>query len=322
VAITQQFYDAGHKYGFENMGITPAQIDELQRLLGVQISETSNLGNSQPSIGQLITVSLDFSGGFTAKVIFSLTSSTTAKISSVTYARTDTNELVFSALGDISVSTSNFSQALQDSYLFSGADTLNGSAYNNSLKGYAGNDRIDGGAGIDTAYFSGFKSRYTISISGSAMSVVGPDGTDTLLNIERLQFDDKALAVDINGNAGQVYRLYQAAFDRKPDTGGLGVWINQMDNGKSLEWVSAQFQTSQEFQLKYGSNVSTDQFVTLLYQNVLHRSPDSGGLSAWKGALDAGAQSRAQVLAGFSDSTENQIALIGSIQNGIEYIPA
>jgi serralysin len=37
--------------------------------------------------------------------------------------------------------------------------------------------------------------------------------------------------------------------------------------------------------------------------------------------LDAGAQSRAQVLAGFSESTENQIALIGSMQNGIEYIP-
>ena len=35
----------------------------------------------------------------------------------------------------------------------------------------------------------------------------------------------KPLALDINGTAGQVYRLYQAAFDRKPDLVGLGYWI-------------------------------------------------------------------------------------------------
>jgi hypothetical protein len=319
VAITQQFYDAGHKYSFDNMAITPAQIDEFQRLLGVQISETSSLGNSQPSIGQLITVWIDFSGGFTAKAIFSLTSFTTAKISSVTYARTDTNELVFSALGDISFSTSNFSQVLQDSYLFSGADALNGNAYNNSLKGYASNDRIDGGAGIDTAYFSGFKSRYTISTSGSAMSVVGPDGTDTLLNIERLQFDDKAFAFD-NG-ANMTYRLYQAAFDRKPDVSGVGYWISHIDKGMSLQDMAWNFINSPEFKNLYGATQSNSAFVSKLYENILNRPGDSGGINYWVGMLDRNEISRHYLVAEFSESAENQAQVVGSIQSGVEYTP-
>jgi hypothetical protein len=318
---TTILYDAAHKYGLDSMSVTPALGAYNMSILGSEAS-TSTSWTGDLNVNQPATISALYTGGFKQVLNFVYTSTTAGVVTLMNTYRTDTNELLASVVGSVSFTLATFSMALQYENIYAGSDVLNGNAYNNSFKGYAGNDRIDGSTGIDTAYFSGFKSRYTISISGSAMSVVGPDGTDTLLNIERLQFDDKALAVDINGNAGQVYRLYQAAFDRKPDMGGLGVWINQMDNGQSLEWVSAQFQTSQEFKIKYGSSVSTDQFVTLLYQNVLHRLPDSGGLSAWKGALDAGAQSRAQVLAGFSESTENQIALIGSIQNGIEYIPA
>jgi hypothetical protein len=317
---TTILYDAAHKYGLDSMSVTPALGAYNMSILGSEAS-TSTSWTGDLNVNQPATISALYTGGFKQVLNFVYTSTTAGVVTLMNTYRTDTNELLASVVGSVSFTLATFSMALQYENIYAGSDVLNGNAYNNSFKGYAGNDRIDGSTGIDTAYFSGFKSRYTISISGSAMSVVGPDGTDTLLNIERLQFDDKALAVDINGNAGQVYRLYQAAFDRKPDMGGLGVWINQMDNGKSLEWVSAQFQTSQEFKIKYGSSVSTDQFVTLLYQNVLHRLPDSGGLSAWKGALDAGAQSRAQVLAGFSESTENQIALIGSMQNGIEYIP-
>jgi hypothetical protein len=321
MGIAQQFYDAGHKYGFENMAVTPAQIDETQRLLGTPVSQTTSWGTTTPAIGQPLSMSLVFSGGFTANVLFTVTSSTSIHFASINYVRTATNELVFSAAGDISINTSNLGQVLQDSYLFSGNDTLNGNSYNNGFKGYAGNDRIDGGAGIDTAYFSGFQSSYKISKSGTAMTVSGPDGTDTLLNIERLKFDDKAFAFDIDSNAGQAYRLYQAAFDRKPDQAGLGHWIAHMDQGMSLSQVSSMFQQSTEFVTRYGASPSNDAFVNLLYQNVLHRAPDAGGYAYWMNILNTGERSRADVLIGFSESTENQAALIGVIQNGIEFVP-
>jgi Domain of unknown function (DUF4214)/RTX calcium-binding nonapeptide repeat (4 copies) len=44
--------------------------------------------------------------------------------------------------------------------------------------------------------------------------------------------------------------------------------------------------------------------VTLLYQNVLGRAPDAGGLASWKNLLDAGTQTRTQVVTGFSESAE------------------
>ena len=37
------------------------------------------------------------------------------------------------------------------------------------------------------------------------------------MNVERLDFSDAHLAFDVDGNAGQIYRLYKAAFARTPD---------------------------------------------------------------------------------------------------------
>jgi len=76
-----------------------------------------------------------------------------------------------------------------------GDDTLIGGAGDDTLIGGAGNDTLDGGEGIDTAVFSGARSDYTIALTvdenGSvAGTVAGPDGTDTLENIEVLKFAD------------------------------------------------------------------------------------------------------------------------------------
>jgi hypothetical protein len=42
----------------------------------------------------------------------------------------------------------------------------------------------------------------------------------------------RAVALDVDGAAGQAYRLYQAAFDRAPDKNGLGYWINGWIDGQ------------------------------------------------------------------------------------------
>src|SRR5207237_620506 len=104
-------------------------------------------------------------------------------------------------------------------------------------------------------------------------------------------FDDFSVAYDIDGDAGQAYRLYQAAFNRTPDIGGLGYQMNALDEGLTLTQVAANFIDSPEFQHTYG-NVDDTQFITLLYQNVLHRAPDPGGLRDHLGEIASG-QSRA-----------------------------
>ncbi|WP_334189730.1 DUF4214 domain-containing protein [Noviherbaspirillum sp.] len=180
---------------------------------------------------------------------------------------------------------------------------------------------INGTAGVDVAIYSGKLSGFTIQNKTGTITVSGlTTGSDTLTKIERLKFDDKAVAFDVDGTAGQAYRLYQAAFDRAPDIAGLGWQISAMDKGVSLLQIAKNFSESAEFKSLYGENLSNGGFVNQLYQNVLHRTPDAGGFQHQLNALDTGGVSRAQLLLNFSESDENQVNLIGSIKNGIEYI--
>ena len=179
---------------------------------------------------------------------------------------------------------------------------------------------LDTSSGVETAVYAGNHAGYTIAPTSSGLTVTGPQGTDQLAGVERVQFADVSVAFDVHGSAGEAYRLYQAAFDRAPDPGGLGFWISGLDHGQALVDVSDDFVTSAEFSSRYGSLDSTH-FVDQLYQNVLHRAPDSAGEGYWVGLLDQGDLTRAGTLMYFSESGENQAALIGAIGNGMAYTP-
>ncbi len=105
------------------------------------------------------------------------------------------------------------------------------------------------------------------------------------------------------GKKPALIRLYWAFFLRAPDLGGLNYWVNQLNNGKTLAKVAAQFAQSSEFQNTYGSKTN-EEFVALIYQNIFERDPDPAGLAYWKGRLDAKAKSRGDVMANFSESGE------------------
>ena len=212
----------------------------------------------------------------------------------------------------------NTVSSLQD--LMSGADVLIGTAAKDFLPGSRGNDRFEGGADIDTVVYQSDSRNYSISRSGSALVVSSfADGTDTLVDVERIRFSNKTIGLDVDGNAGQTYRLYQAAFDRTPDFGGLGAWIRNMDGGMGLETVASHFIRSAEFAGRYGPNPSNAQFVTLLYNNVLDRQPDPSGFGHWLGELESGRLTREKVLIGFSESQELKATVIGQIQGGIDF---
>eukprot|EP01030_Chromulinospumella_sphaerica_P009147 gene9147-8958_t len=203
-------------------------------------------------------------------------------------------------------------------------DVITGNERDNLLQGYGGNDVIDGGAGRDTVRFAGKLADYTLATSFGNLQVTAKDGISgfaTLSNVERVQFADQSMAFDISGTAGKAYRIYQAAFDRTPDASGLGFWISVMDKGYALVDVADAFIKSDEFVALYGAQPSNADLLTHIYQNVLHRTPDAGGYAFWLGVLDRNAVTRAQVLAEFSESPENQAALIGVIGNGFSYQP-
>ena len=75
-----------------------------------------------------------------------------------------------------------------------GDDVLNGGDGADTLNGGAGNDTIDGGADNDTAVFSGSRQAYLVSETGVVFTVSGPDGIDTVTNVETFQFADRILS--------------------------------------------------------------------------------------------------------------------------------
>jgi hypothetical protein len=196
-----------------------------------------------------------------------------------------------------------------------------GTAGNNVMAAGAGGGLLDGQGGIDTVVFGSQRSWYSLTKEGANVSVYDFLNASkiTLANVERVQFSDQTVALDIAGNAGEAYRLYQAAFNRTPDKVGLGYWIAALDNGNSLQNVAHGFIHSAEFASLYGASPNDAQYVDALYQNVLHRTPDAAGYDFWLHALQVAP--RTEVLVNFSESAENQAQVIGAIANGIGFTP-
>ena len=130
-------------------------------------------------------------------------------------------------------------------------------------------------------------------------------------------FRDISAIVDIKGtfdqvtgmntDSGRMFRLYNASFKRLPDPDGLAYWIDNFSSGRNtIRVVASSFLGSEEFAERYGSNVTDEKYVTTLYQNVLGRAPDTGGLNYWLGQLSTGAETRYEALLGFAESAENK----------------
>lgn len=151
--------------------------------------------------------------------------------------------------------------------------------------GYAGNDTLSGRWGMDT--------------------LVGGEGEDHLEGGTEadLLFGDLLQPQYARDLSDQVFRLYQATLGRAPDLLGHQDWMLRLLTGDAtLSEVATGFVDSREFQNTYG-DLTAEQFVRLLYQNVLGREADMTGLTDWVGRLNSGS-SQADVVIGFSESQE------------------
>ena len=104
-----------------------------------------------------------------------------------------------------------------------------------------------------------------------------------------------------------MFRLYNAAFKRLPDADGLNYWITQYTSGSNDDrTIASSFIESAEFKQRYGENVSNAKYVETLYTNVLGRDYDIEGYNYWLGNLNAGNETRYELLLGFAESNENK----------------
>src|SRR5215472_2923094 len=114
-----------------------------------------------------------------------------------------------------------------------GIENLTGGAGNDILTGDSQDNKLDGGAGQNTAVFHGVESDYTFTrlADGSiqvADSVAGRDGTDTLTHIETLKFGDGTTFDLTSGQLPQSHPV-GATLNGVPAGGGEDAATTQVD---------------------------------------------------------------------------------------------
>jgi len=195
-------------------------------------------------------------------------------------------------------------------------NVLTGNAGSNQLNGQGGNDQIDGGEGIDTAVYAGARSQYVLT-AGASYAVNGSatgEGTDTLTNVERLQFSDTWLAIDLAGNGGMVAKILGAVFGQAAvsDRALAGIGLNITDtSGQTYEQL---MQLALNFRL--GGSPSNAAVVDLLYTNVIGAPPDAATQAFFVSWITDGSFTQASLAVMAADF----MGIPSAAANGLEFI--
>lgn len=196
---------------------------------------------------------------------------------------------------------------------------------NDTIKGQPGTDFFDGGLGIDTVVYNGPQERYNITKSGNRYVVsepTGSDDTDYLSNIERIQFSNGKVALDLGGNAGQAARLIGALLGPSfiKDKALAGVVLGLIDQDYSIESI-ANLGLSTSFYLALAGSTKHEDFVNHVFRNVVGRPPEANEQKTYVDMLNAGtSQAALAVMAAGTEFTASQIGLTGLTSHGWDFI--
>ncbi len=212
-------------------------------------------------------------------------------------------------------------------------DVLIGNDLNNRLTGNLGNDWIEGGKGVDTAVFAGNRANYILSYDFGKNFVQAHDGVsgfDTLISIERLQFSDVSVALDVGTaqSAGKTALLIgavlpgQLAFDSSKQA-LLGTVISLFDAGYTVNDLSGALLRLPIWNILTGVVASDNTDIArYLLTNVNRQAPDQATLNAAVTALNTEGH-QGDWLAALVSSAANQthVGLVGLATSGLEYLP-
>lgn len=193
---------------------------------------------------------------------------------------------------------------------------------NDRLISSAGDDRLMGGDGVDTAIYSGNRADFRVTKTTTGFTIMGgAEGTDTLINVERLQFSNTNVALDLGGNAGTTAKLLGAVFGAASVSNKeyVGIGLSLLDGGMSY---AALMQVA--LNAKLGAGFSDTAEINLLYQNLVGTLPSAADLSYLRGMLTSGQFSQASLAVFAADHSLNaaNINLVGLQNTGIEYVSA
>lgn len=209
--------------------------------------------------------------------------------------------------------------------------TLNGTLYSDVLTGLGGkdtfhpnggSDQIDGGDSIDTVVLNSARDQYSLTHNSDGtftlQNKLDPSASLAMKNVERLQFKDSLLAINVTPASAKLAELYHLALGRNPDDDGWQYHVGVSAIGASTSDIVKSFVASNEFATGSGA-LSDIAFLNQLYGNAFNRAPDSSGFAYWQAQLAniPGSEGRGQVIESFLASSELAIQITGQIENGV-----
>ena len=182
-----------------------------------------------------------------------------------------------------------------------------------------GNSTIVGGSGdYAVVKLAGAPTNYTVTVNNGHAIVTNNTNTKVtdVSKIQYVQLDGgNALIFANNSVEAAVSTLYQTAFGRTAEAGGLDYWFDLVRGGATMNQISNAFTNSAEFAAQ--ATKSNNDFVNSLYQNTFGRAGEDAGVAYWLDALGSGA-TRADLINSFAQIGANNIA--GTIQTEVELV--
>jgi len=191
--------------------------------------------------------------------------------------------------------------------------------YNNT----PGSDTFDGGPGIDTVVYNDLRAAYVLKTEATGISVRSAnysEGSDWLLNVERLQFKDVKLAFDLEGHAGTAVKtlglVFGAAAANVPAY--VGICLDHLDNQKQ----SSEQLMHDALAIRLGPDAqSASKVVSFLYQALTGVVPDKSTQDFYVNWIQSGAYTIDSLAVYASELSLNAVTaqLTGMAATGVAY---
>ena len=184
-------------------------------------------------------------------------------------------------------------------------------------------DNVDGGPGIDTVVYDKPIANYVVSpgVNGIEVSSANySEGSDWLLNIERLQFKDKGLAFDLDGHAGIAAKTLGLVFGQEAISVPkyMGICLDYLDN---KQMTAAQLM-HEALAVRLGADAqNAEKLVSFLYERLTGSVPIQSEKDKYVSWITSGAYT-ADTLAVFASELSLNpvvIQLMGMSATGIAF---
>lgn len=181
-----------------------------------------------------------------------------------------------------------------------------------------GDDQIDGGPGLDTFRFNGVFHE-EVSFSKSALGTISLNNITnrySLENIERIAFEDKWVALDLEGNAGNAAKIIACAFGIENLGTYVGTGIALLDAGETTQSVADLI-----IKLDLIPHTTNTEFVNTIYENTIGRAPNILESAIYVDMLETNVYSKSELLklAASTPFAENQIIEVALNGIGLPY---